>query len=54
MYDELCYRKHAMRAAKDLGYGDEVIEKIEKAEDDHEIQRIMKSARIKSIEEDEE
>ena len=53
MYDELCYRKNAIRAAKDLKYGEDVVKRIEQAKTDSEIQRIMTSARRKSIEEDE-
>ena len=39
------YRKQAMTAAKDLCYGNEVIEKIKAAENDAEIERIMNNAR---------
>ena len=41
------YRKDALNAAKDLGYGKEVIEAIRNAETKDEISRIMTSARMK-------
>ena len=43
--DEENYRKQAMIAAKDLCYGNEVIEKIKAAKNDAEIERIMNMAR---------
>ena len=45
--DEENYRKQAMIAAKDLCYGNEVIEKIKAAKNDAEIERIMNMARHK-------
>lgn len=39
------YKKQAMIAAKDLRYGNEVIEKIKAAKSDAEIERIMNAAR---------
>lgn len=39
------YRKQAMIAAKELCYGNEVIEKIKAAKNDAEIERIMNMAR---------
>ena len=41
------YRKDALKAAKDLGYGEEVIQQIKNAKTDDEISRIMASARMK-------
>lgn len=41
-------RKQAMRAAYDLCYGHEVIQRIMEAESVSEIWRILKQARIKS------
>ena len=43
--NEEIYRKQAMTAAKDLCYGNEVIEKIKAAKNDAEIERIMNMAR---------
>ena len=43
--DEENYRKQAMIAAKDLCYGNEVIEKIKAAKNDAEIERIMNTSR---------
>lgn len=48
------YRKDAIKAARDLRYGDEVIEKLKAAESDSEITRIMKDARKKRFRMDEE
>lgn len=39
------YQKDAIRIAKDLRYGKEIIEKIKTAKTDNEIARIMKDAR---------
>ena len=39
------YRKQATIAAKELCYGNEVIEKIKAAKSDAEIERIMNAAR---------
>lgn len=39
------YKKDAIRAAKDFGYGPEVIEKIQNAKSEFEISRIMAAAR---------
>jgi hypothetical protein len=38
-------KKQVITAAKDLGYGDEVIDRIKAATDEAEIQRIMIDAR---------
>lgn len=39
------YKKMAMEIAKDLFYGDAVVEKIRKAKSDHEIDHILTTAR---------
>lgn len=39
------YRSEALKAAKELGYGDEVIRRIKNAKSDAEIEHIMVSAR---------
>ena len=39
------YRSNAIRAAKDLLYGDDIINQITAAKSDAEIERIMYSAR---------
>lgn len=39
------YRNDAMKAANELGYGMDVIRRIKDAKSEHEIDRIMKSAR---------
>jgi len=39
------YKRSAIRAAKELCYGKEVIDKLKKATSDNEITRIMLSAR---------
>lgn len=41
------YRDEAIEAAKDLRYGDEVIDQLKKAKDGVEIERIMATARRK-------
>lgn len=43
--DEVTYKKQALKAAKELYYGQTVIRKIKKAETDREITRIMVTAR---------
>lgn len=40
------YRREALRAAKDFGYGEKVIAKIKVAKTDNEISRIMMGARL--------
>ena len=40
------YKRNALQAAKDFGYGAVVIEKIKAAKSDHEISRIMMTARV--------
>ena len=45
-----CYKSQAIKAAKDLGYGEEVIERIENAKCDAEITRIMKTERERRFE----
>lgn len=47
--DKERYKPSAIRAAKDLGYGDEVVRKIRAAKTDDEIERIMVSARHKKF-----
>lgn len=39
------YKKEAKKAARDLLYSQKVIDMIEEAETDHEIDRIMRDAR---------
>ena len=39
------YKQWAIRAAKELGYGKKVVDKLKKATSDNEITRIMYSAR---------
>jgi predicted fused transcriptional regulator/phosphomethylpyrimidine kinase len=39
------YKRRAIRAAKELGYGKKVVDKLKKATSDNEITRIMYSAR---------
>lgn len=39
------YRSNALKAAKDFGYGDEIIAKIKMSKSDNEIAKIMKEAR---------
>lgn len=39
------YKRQAIKAAKNLLYGDKVIEKIKNAKTEGEIDRIMKAAR---------
>lgn len=41
----ISYKRSAIRAAKELCYGKEVIEKLKKTTSDNEITRIMLSAR---------
>ena len=50
--DETPYKKSATKAAQELNYGQEVVEKIRKATSEAEIARIMKTARIKNEEGD--
>lgn len=40
-YHQGGYRKHALRIAKDLGYSDEITNKIKNAKNDDEIATIM-------------
>lgn len=46
------YRDIALTAARQLGYGNTVIEKIKEAKDDAEIERIMVTARKKTFDKD--
>ena len=41
----LKYRKDAITAAKDLGYGNGIVERIKQAENETQIDNIMRSAR---------
>lgn len=43
------YKSEAIKAAKDFGYGTEVIESLKKAKTDGEIQRLMIAARHKKF-----
>ena len=43
------YRKHARKAARQLGYGSKVIDQIKNAESEAEIQKIMVTARHKKF-----
>lgn len=45
------YKRLAISAAKDFGYGDDVVKKIIKTKDDREISDIMEAARRKADEE---
>lgn len=48
--DATYYKKRALiRAAKDLGYGEDVIKRLETACTDGEAERIMKTARKKKF-----
>lgn len=49
---EQMYRYSAMDAAKQLGYGDEVVARIRAAKDDNEVERIMTTERKRRIEAD--
>ena len=44
-YSLLKYRKDAITAAKDLGYGNGIVERIKQAENETQIDNIMRSAR---------
>lgn len=46
------YRSQAKKAAKDLRYGDDVIQAIKNAKSEAEIARIMKTARERSFDDD--
>lgn len=45
-----CYKTQAVKAAKDLGYGKDVIDRIENAKCDAEITRIMRTERERRFE----
>lgn len=48
--NETYYKKRALiRAARELGYGEDVIKRLEKACTDGEAERIMKTARKKKF-----
>ena len=42
---EYNYKRHAIRAAKELGYSENVIKRLESATSEAEIERIMNTAR---------
>ena len=44
-YSLLKYRKDAITAAKDLGYGNDIVKQINQAENEMQIDNIMRSAR---------
>ena len=44
-YSLLKYRKDAITAAKDLDYGNSIVEQIKQAENETQIDNIMRSAR---------
>ena len=46
------YRKQMMKAAKDLRYGQDTVDKIGNAKNDSEITRIMTAARTKQMAEE--
>lgn len=46
--DEYPYKKRAIKAARDLNYGDDIIHKIKVAMTDNEILKIMMAARKES------
>ena len=39
------YRSEALKAAIDLGYGDEIVKSVRQAKDEKEIETIMRKAR---------
>lgn len=43
------YKEFAMKAAKELGYGKVVVEKIKNAENENEIRNIMSTERHKHL-----
>lgn len=47
--DKENYKRKALTAAKELGYDNEVVEKIKSAKSDAEIERIMNTARKETI-----
>ena len=47
IHNDADYKKNAIQAAKELKYPPSVIQKIERAESDAEITRILKNARLK-------
>lgn len=52
-YEKTTYRREAMKAAEELGYGRDVVEKIKAAKNDGEIERIMINARHEKFNMDE-
>lgn len=49
-YDFKEYKKDAVKAAKDLKYGNSAVKKIKEAKNEAEIQRIMITERHKQLE----
>lgn len=47
--EQMSYKDQAIEAAKDLGYGATVIDRIKNAKTDFEISRIMTSARKNNL-----
>lgn len=45
------YKHQAIKAAKDLGYGPDIISKLVKAESDGQVERIMITARKRKFDE---
>lgn len=48
MKENVSYKEYAVNAAIELGYGQDVVNKINKAEKDSEIARILTQARKES------
>ena len=48
-YSLLKYRKDAITAAKDLGYGNGIVERIKQAENEIQIDNIMRSKKKKKF-----
>lgn len=45
----IAFKRHAIKAAKDFRYGDEVIQKLKDAKTTEEVNRIMRTARHKKF-----
>lgn len=43
------FKANAIKAAKDFGYGDDVVKRIRASKNDNEIDRIMREARKKKF-----
>lgn len=46
----ITYRQEAIKAAKELYYGKEIIKQLKAAKNDNEISRIMRTARERRLE----